>query len=181
MDSKIENLLDKYWAAETSLEEERELKALLKENDRQGDLEEIEGLFAHFEVEGEKELDASFDEELLGMIGEKSETKVISFSGYFRRYASVAAAAVILVISSVLFVKQQNSYQPEDTFDSPEAALAEIKRQLLTVSLYMNKGNQQIGELSNLSEADAGMHDLALMNQAGIGMQPLAKMNISRE
>lgn len=180
MDSNIEKLLEKYWQAETNLEEEAQLKALLQQSEYSEETEEVQGLFAHFEGEKAIELDENFDNELLAMIDTEPETKVVSFSDYFRRYASIAAAVLVLITSSYLFIQNQNSYQQEDTFDTPEAALAEVKKQLLLVSNYMNKGNQQINEIGGLGKADAGLSDFSKMNQAAQGMRPLSRMNIKR-
>ncbi len=179
MDSKIEKLLDKYWAAEASLEEEKELRSLLGDNEA-GEYEELTGMFDHFDAEKEVSLGADFDTELMAMIESEPEVKVISFSEYFKRYASMAAAVLVLMVSSYVFIQNQDSYVQEDTFESPEAALQEIKKQLLTVSMYMNKGNQQINELSNLGKADMGMEDLSKINEAAISLEPLNRMNIRR-
>ncbi len=179
MDSKIEKLLDKYWAAEASLEEEKELRSLLADNEA-GEYEELTGMFDHFDAEKEVSLGADFDTELMAMIEAEPEVKVISFSEYFKRYASMAAAVLVLMVSSYVFIQNQDSYVQEDTFESPEAALQEIKKQLLTVSMYMNKGNQQINELSNLGKADMGMEDLSKINEAAISLEPLNRMNIRR-
>ncbi len=179
MDSKIEKLLDKYWAAEASLEEEKELRSLLSANEA-GEYEELTGMFDHFDAEKEVSLGTDFDTELMTMIEAEPEVKVISFSEYFKRYASMAAAVLVLMVSSYVFIQNQDSYVQEDTFESPEAALQEIKKQLLTVSMYMNKGNQQINELSNLGKADMGMEDLSKINEAAISLEPLNRMNIRR-
>lgn len=180
MDSKTEKLLEKYWTAEASLEEEKELRGLLSETDGAGEHEELKGLFDHFDSEKELSLGADFDNELMAMIEAEPEVKVISFSQYFKQYASMAAAVLVLMVSSYMFIQNQNSYVQEDTFESPEAALQEIKKQLLTVSLYMNKGNDQINELSNLGKADMGMEDLSKMNEAAVSLEPLNRMNIRR-
>lgn len=180
MDSKIEKLSDKYWEAEASLEEEKELKSLLANGEHSEENEELAGLFGHFDAEKEVSLGADFDNELMAMIEAEPEVKVISFSEYFKRYASMAAAVLVLFVSSYVFIQNQNSYVQEDTFESPEAALQEIKKQLLTVSMYMNKGNAQIKELSNLGKADMGMEEFSQMNQAAVSLEALNRMNIRR-
>jgi len=180
MDSKIEKLLDKYWAAEASLEEERELKTLLAETSQEEETEELVGLFDHFEEEKSITLGSDFDQEILAMIEAEPEAKVVSFADYFKRYASIAAAVLVLLVSSYAFIQNQNTYTQEDTYDSPEAALQEIKKQLLTVSLYMNKGNKQINELNNLGKMGTGLDNLSQLNQAGVVMQSLENMDINR-
>ena len=51
MDSKTAELLEKYWATETSLEEEKALRGLLKEGQEHEELEEVKALFDHFDVD----------------------------------------------------------------------------------------------------------------------------------
>ena len=179
MDSKTAELLEKYWATETSLEEERMLKDLLKDAPEREELEEVKALFEHFETESQHELDPSFDESVLRLIGqEEEETRVISFSGYFKRYASIAAAVIVMLVSGYMFTQQQNQYTSEDTFDTPEEAYAELKRQLLMVSNYMNKGNSTINELSNLGKVETELQDFARIGAASEGLELLSEMNV---
>lgn len=103
MDSKIEKLLDKYWAAEASLEEEKELRSLLADNEA-AEYEELTGMFDHFDAEKEVSLGADFDTELMAMIEAEPEVKVISFSEYFKRYASMAAAVLVLMVLSLIHI-----------------------------------------------------------------------------
>jgi len=178
MDSRIEQLLDKYWASESSIKEEQELKALVDKADDSEEIKEIKVMFCHFELEQELSLDDRFDQEILSMIEAQPETKVISLSGYFRRYAGVAAAVLVLILSSYFFMQQQKVYQQEDTFESPELALQELKKQLLMVSNYMNSGSNSLNELSNMGKMDVGMESFKLMGEAARGMRPISKMNI---
>lgn len=180
MDSNIEKLLEKYWDAESSQGEEARLKSLLNDSADTEETEEVKALFEHFEAEKSITLDDSFDDELLAMIEAEPETKVVNFSTYFRRYASMAAAVLVLITSSYLFIKNENSYQAEDTFETPEAALEEVKKQLLMVSNFMNKGNQQIKEIGSLGKADTGLNDFSKMNQADQSVRTLGRMNITR-
>lgn len=178
MDSKTAELLEKYWETETSLEEERALKAQIASAPKSEELEEVKALFDHFESEKKLELDESFDETILGIISEEKETKVISLSDYFKRYASVAAAVIVMFVSGYLFVQEQNQYTSEDTFDTPEEAYAELKRQLLVVSNYMNKGNETMNELANLGKVGTELQDFAKMSNASEGLELLSEMNL---
>ena len=181
MDSNINKLLEKYWDAESNQEEEARLKSLLQSADQDEETEEVKALFEHFEMEKSVTLDDSFDKELLAMLEAEPGTKVVSFSAYFRRYASMAAAVLVLITSSYLFIQNQNSYQAEDTFETPEAALEEVKKQLLMVSNFMNKGNQQINEIGSLGKADTGLNDFSKMNQAAQSVRTLGRMNITTQ
>lgn len=178
MDSRRAELLEKYWDAETNLEDEKELKELIKAEQNSEELEEVKALFDHFESESNIELDASFDESILEMISEKKETKVINLQGYFKRYASIAAAVVVMFVSGYLVMEQQNQYTSEDTFDTPEEAYAALKEQLLMVSNYMNRGNETINELASLGKAGTELQDFARMSEASEGLELLSEMNL---
>lgn len=178
MDSRIEQLLGKYWTAESSIEEENELKELVaKAGDSEG-AKELKSLFGYFQTEETLSLGDDFDQEVLSMIELEPEAKVISLAGYFKKYASVAAAMLVLITSSYFFMKHQKEYEQEDTFDSPELALKELKKQLVMVSNYMNSGSNSLGELGNMSKIDAGMEGLKYMGDAARGMEPISEMDI---
>ena len=177
MDSRRSELLEKYWAAETSIQEEQELKEIVSQSQEEKD-EELKALFSHFASEAQPELDASFDDKILGLITEEKETKVISFNEYFRRYASIAAALVVMAVSGFLFMQQQKEYQSEDTFETPEEAFAEFKRQMLVVSNYMNIGNSAIESFSNLGNADKSLSSLSNLGSASQGLNLLGEMNL---
>ncbi len=178
MDSRRADLLEKYWEADTNLEDENELKKLISEAKESEELEEVKALFNHFDSEASIALDESFDDSILQMISEEKETKVISISDYFKQYASIAAAVVVMVVSGYMFVQNQNQYSAEDTFETPEEAYAELKKQLLVVSNYMNKGNDTMNELANLGRVGTELQDFAKISQASEGLELLSEMNL---
>ncbi len=178
MDSRRAELLEKYWEAETNLEDEKELKRLISEAQESEELEEVKALFNHFDSEASVGLDESFDASILEMISEEKEAKVISISGYFKQYASIAAAVIVMAVSGYMFVENQNQYSAEDTFETPEEAYAELKRQLLVVSNYMNKGNETMSELANLGKVGTELQDFAKISQASEGLELLSEMNL---
>lgn len=177
MDSKLDKLLEKYWDAETDLKEEQELKALLKES-KDPSHEEVEGLMDYFQTEANRSLDDAFDTEVLAAI-EAPKTKVISFNTYFSRYASIAAAVIVIAISGALFMQNQAPYTSEDTFETPEEAYAELKKQLLIVSNYMNKGNSTVSELSTIGSATDELSAIGKMSSAEVGLNMLEEMNVN--
>ena len=77
MDSRLNSLIEKYWKAETNIEEEKELKELLLVSDAE-DHEELKALFSHFDQKAEIALDGAFDKEIMAMIEVEPETKVIA-------------------------------------------------------------------------------------------------------
>lgn len=176
MDSRLNSLMEKYWNAETSIEEEKELKELVLASETD-EHEELKALFGHFEEKAEVELDDSFDHEILAMIETEPETKVVNFNTYFKRYASMAAAVLVMAISTVMFMQNQQNYTSEDTFETPEEAYAELKKQLLMVSNLMNKGNSTVNELSTLGSATDELSAIGKMSTADSSLEMLEEMN----
>lgn len=180
MDFKTSELLNKYWEAESSLQEEQELKELVSDS-TDTELEEEKALFAHFGQKKSVELDESFDADLLTQIEGMEEEKgarVISMKDYFRRYASIAAAVLVLCISGALYYQQQQQYEMEDTFDDPELAYIELKKQLLMVSQFLNKGESTLNELNNLSKVPSELEELGKLSEASEGLKLLSEMNV---
>ena len=82
-----------------------------------------------------------------------------------------------MIVSSIIFMQNQEQYVSEDTFDTPEEAYAELKRQLLMVSTYMNKGNETMNGLSSLASANDELAAFSMMSSAESGLQMLGEMN----
>jgi hypothetical protein len=122
--AKIRALLEKYWQAETSVEEERALAEYFRQPEIPADLEPVRGVFAWREEEAELRPGADFDSRMLRRIGdmegsgegERDEAvrggEVVSggeivrrgkvVSGFAVRFA--AAAAVILCLGIGLLI-----------------------------------------------------------------------------
>ena len=78
MDYKyINQLLERYWNCETSLEEEGILRAFFSQKDVPAELRQYQPLFAYQQMEGKaKHLGADFDSKLLAIIHEEEPVKV---------------------------------------------------------------------------------------------------------
>jgi len=147
-------LLEKYWQAETSVEEEQTLAAYFKGDDVDPDLQPYADLFAYFEEETRVSPGPDFESRIL-----QSITPVRHF-----QWSLVAAAAAILVIVTGLFLLQPDNLPVQrsagtiaahraaappaaaiaDTYDNPEQALAAVRHALLIASVHLNEGQKQI-------------------------------------
>ena len=83
-----------------------------------------------------------------------------------------------MAVSGFLFIQQQQQYQSEDTFETPEEAYVAFKQQMLMVSNYMNKGNSVIDGFSSLSNVQKGLNGLATMSSASQGLEMISEMNL---
>jgi len=105
MDYKyIEQLLERYWAAETTLEEEGILRAFFSQKEIPAELEQYRDLFVYEtkEMEG-RHLGDEFDERILAMIKEESQTtvKAREISLKQRLMPLFKAAAVVAIILTI--------------------------------------------------------------------------------
>ena len=99
----IEQLLERYWEAETSVEEEQVLRAFYAQNDVPMHLQPYRMLFLHAQQTKQTPLSAEFDERIMAAIQEPPVKAVAvtfrtRFSGLYR---AVAIVAVICLLGGV--------------------------------------------------------------------------------
>lgn len=161
MDSKkIDQLLEKYWECQTSLEEESTLKEYFNAGVIEEKHKEVAPLFQYYTIEKkEGQLSGMFDEQVLAAIEKegmpiKKKGKVISF---FSDIAKVAAVGLILITAGY-FIKEEvekENTQPllSDTFEDPQKAFEETKKALKLISDNFNKGRKQAKKISTFNQA----------------------------
>lgn len=179
MESRHNELLERFWEGKTTLSEEQELRQFVHQSSHQDP--ELKGLFNYFDKEKEQSLGDDFDAEILAQITSKEEsgTPVITMNQRFWQWSRVAAAIVAIVAAGFFYQQQQQQYVAENTFESPEMAYKALKEQLLMVSHYMNKGNETIEQLNHLNKAQEGLKPLRQMQKAGASMVVLSEMNLN--
>lgn len=165
---RMKDLIEKYFAGETSLEEEKILRGYFSSPDIDPSLRKYQPLFQFFEVEK----DVVFDADKLPKF---QETKTVSLQpqvgtqskGLFARkggqFWKIAAAVAFLAIASVSIFKV---FEPKphtgariivlDETDNPEEALKQVNAALALVSKKMKKGkdktNESLLKLRNATE-----------------------------
>lgn len=174
---KIDNLLQKYWNAETSLEEEQQLRDFFAREPVPENLKETAGLFRYFEMQKKIGIDdVAFDSKLKQKI--KPAGKVINFS--FVQVARIAAG-VLVVVAATFFIRQEikKAYPDEplaeqDTYSDPKVAFEETKKALMMISKSFNKAKGEAGKIKVFNEATDKMHS----KPAADGKQIEKKTNI---
>jgi hypothetical protein len=150
MDYKyIEQLMDRYFEAETTLKEEQILKAFFEQSEEElpENLRAYRELFASFEQD--EVLGDDFDERMLQMIEEKPQVKArtISLSERFRPLMRAAAVVAILITLTTALNQSfkddkvwtdQSDYalKYEPTGDEPAMAYDHVTDSLMSDSLY---------------------------------------------
>lgn len=124
MDYKyIEQLLERYWQCETTLQEEAILRTFFSQDDVPAELEQYKALFAaqqHEEILGD-----DFDASILAMVGQEAEPKAKVVTLTSRLMPLFRAAAVVAIILTLGNAAQA----PWDRgWDDPKDAYAKFQQ-----------------------------------------------------
>lgn len=157
MDSKrIENLLEKYWSCETSLEEEQHLRDYFHGEEIPVQWKETSELFRYFQHQKKDRLTGpAFDEEVLRKVRViRPAAKGVRMVYNYGRIA----AGLLVVVAATYFVRQEirKSYPPDvaDTFTDPKLAFEETKRALLMISKGFGKAQKETKKINMFNEAE---------------------------
>jgi hypothetical protein len=157
MDSKrIEQLLEKYWNAETSLEEEQELHRFFRGTDVPENLKETAALFRYFETEKSKTLNENFDASVTKQIKQRQGGKIVSMTNWFQ-IARVAAGVAVVVAAVYLVgheVRKSSPTEITDTEIDPKLPNEQTKKALLMMSKNFHKAQNEASKINLLNEAE---------------------------
>lgn len=134
MESRIKELQEKYWAGETSLAEEQELKAYFKKN-------------PSLTTEGE----------YFRAINKMKEEPAVKFrhpkTTSWRSRWSVAAVITAGIIAAALVIQDARK-QRDFVVEDPKEAYEITRKALLMVSSGLNEGKAYSQELKNINKAE---------------------------
>ena len=147
MDYKyIEQLLERYWQCQTSIEEERILRDFFSQETVPSHLQRYCMLFSFEQKEKELRLGADFDRKILSKI-EKPSVKAKRNTIRLQLMPFYRAVAVVAVVLSLGFAAQHSfqndTEQPgvsynyngyKDTYSDPQVAFEQVSSALKTVS-----------------------------------------------
>ncbi len=136
-----QSLLDEYWKAETSIEEESVLKQEAKGNDSPE--AQYFDILSRFD---DIKLDDSFDDNFMKKTIPTDKTS--TWDVYRNSYKLIAASIVIVLASMLLiFSIQQEKAKPLAMEDDPKKAFEMTKQALMMISSRLNKGTEYTKEL----------------------------------
>jgi hypothetical protein len=155
MDSnRIDELLNKYWNCETSLEEEQELRQYFKGSQVPEQWKETASLFRYFEESKKKSLeDQPFDPRLLEKVTVQQRGKAVRLLYNSMR---IAAGIAVLVIAVWFVRKEVRTSTPQeivDTYDDPKLAFEETKKALMMISKSFGQAEEQAKKINLFNEA----------------------------
>lgn len=132
---KTSELLERFYAGQTSAAEEQELTGRLDEASA-GDKALFRGL-SGMRVPDEN---VPVPEDLSRMIERTVDRELGRRSGRMRLIASVSAIGVAAAIAAVAFLTPLHIEEPADTFDNPEEAYAAVVEALGLIGQNLGKG-----------------------------------------
>lgn len=158
MDSKrIEELLNKYWNCESSLEEEQQLREYFRGREIPEQLKETASLFRYFDINKKKTLtDVSFDRDVLVRIRPKGKMSSMVFN------AMRIAAGISVLVVAFWFVKNEvrksTPQEVVDTYNDPKLAFEETKKALMMISKSFGTAEEQARKINMFNEAQEEIH-----------------------
>jgi hypothetical protein len=134
MDLRIEKLQEKYWAGETTLAEEKELKAYFRENPSLA----ATGSYHRFLNERKDQ----HPEYPFTHPGRKT-----------RNYWLSIAAAILVMLTVGVFMLQNKDTSQKFAVEDPEQAMEVTRASLMIVSEGLNKGKTYSKDLKKINKA----------------------------
>jgi hypothetical protein len=158
---EIKKLLEKYYNAEATDEEELILREFFRQESVPETFSREKEIFNYYDsFEGAGEPSKDFEKRIIESINnENKRLNVISSRRIFVTISAIAAGLIILAGTYFFFMQNR---QPKDTFSDPEIAYAETMRILTNVSISLNKGTQaltKVGQMQQMTERT--INDLA--------------------
>jgi len=168
---KINILLQKYFDAETTIDEENELITYFTSGEVDENLKMYVPMFS-----GLKELsvdeDSALGEDLMNFILESEHKEKLRYRWMWQVVTGVAAS-VILVMLAVNFYSSQNQWK--DTFTDPKQAYSEASKTLEFVAGKYNKGLAQLKPIGRIESAADPYH--SGMKTLNRGFEEMKKLN----
>jgi len=171
---KIHILLQKYFDAETTIDEENELITYFTSEEVDDNLKMYVPMFS-----GMKELsadeDLSLGEDLMNFILESEHKEKLRYRWMWQIVTGVAAS-VILVMLAVNFYSSQTQWK--DTFSDPKQAYSEASKTLEFVAGKYNKGLAQLKPIGKIESAtDPYQSGMKKLNKGFEQMNEVKKLN----
>jgi hypothetical protein len=155
MDSDaVKTILEKYWHAETTLEEEQELRNYFKGNTVPDEWKETAMMFRYFDENKRTSLnDVAFDGRVLQSVRKPVRGKAVRL--FYNTMRIAAGLAVVFVATWFIRSEVRKSTPQEivDTYDDPKLAFEETKKALMMISRSFGTAEEQAKKINMFNEA----------------------------
>ena len=145
---KVNQLLEKYFEGETSLQEETMLSTYFNENEVAADLKQYQPLFKYFKEEKAIQLSDDFESRLLEKLETTPVEAKIKKLPFISQLRKIAAAAVIIFGAFIAYQQVNTPPEKEDLFAEYDAmteqeAYERTKAALMLISNKLNTSTQK--------------------------------------
>jgi hypothetical protein len=134
----IEILLEKYFDAETSIAEEKQLQMYFSSPDVAPHLEQYRSMFAYFAQAGTQQFDKPLP---------------LKTKRNYTRWISVAASVVVMTGMFTYLNREQDAGTGLGTYEDPEVAFRETQKALNMLSKNVNVGVQSVNYLEEYEKS----------------------------
>ena len=181
---RVKALLDEYYEGRTSREEEIFLLNFFRGQNIPVEMKADKLLFLSMYESSKDEIpNEKFEEKLFAAIDESDHEK--KKKGIVRKLllaATALAASVLLFMGGYLFLANRQTGDPflvsdEYSTDDTRHAYEEARSALLLVSGVMNKGTEQLGALSKMSDATQELNMLNKFYQGAVELQAISRFD----
>lgn len=135
MESRIESLLERYWAGESTLEEEKEVKAWFAKN-------------PHLTA------DAQYFRQLRQQQNQRPQRPLVHPGRKRSRAQWSVAAAITVGIAAAFFVVKDAQEQREFVVEDPQEAIEITRKALLMIGTGLNEGKVHSSQLTRIKDAE---------------------------
>jgi hypothetical protein len=154
---EIEELLERYYEGNTSLEEEKRLKTFFSQEEVPPHLKSHAAIFRFHSEEIKEELnDPRFEEALFLSTNEPAVVSIRSRTKYY--YPVFAITATFLLLFGLLFTIEKDILDKEKKeSQDPSMAFADTRQALMLVSVNLNNG---LDKIQHLKVFEQGFQDI---------------------
>ena len=174
---RIHILLQKYFEAESTLDEENDLINYFNSGEVEEELKPFVPIFSGLKDLAVNE-DEGLGEDLMNYILESEHKEKVRYRWMWQMVTAVAAA-VILVMLGVNFYSNQSQW--EDTFTDPKQAYAEASKTLEFVAGKYNKGLAMLKPLGKVEAAATPFYSGMAAWNKGIGKLENINKNLKKQ
>jgi len=150
----MEELLNKYWNCETTLEEEKQLREYFAGNNIPERWNDTAALFHYFEENKKKSLnDLAFEGQVMRNIHAPKQSKLVRLVYNTMR---IAAGLAVVLVAGWFIRNEVRTTTPQaivDTYDDPKLAFEETKKALLMISKSFGTAEEQAKKINMFNEA----------------------------
>ncbi len=149
---EIQQLLQRYFNGESSIEDERILEAYFQSGEPAQEVAEYAEFFGGISELATVVDDSTIEEDVMDYILENEHQEKKRFRKLWINVTGIAASVIIVLGGFLLFQEQRKPF--DDTFKEPEQAYAYAEQTLQFVSGKYSKGLAQLSNFEKLRKAN---------------------------